>query len=84
MKTTMSELFDELIKDNTPVGASMPGMDLDKLAREMDKKLDKLMEQNKEPEPTPEPEAKAAEEAEQPEPEPEAAEPEEPGESETE
>lgn len=81
MKTTMSELFDELIKDNTPVAASMPGMDLDKLAREMDKKLDKLMEQNKEPEPTPEPEAEAVA---KPESELEAGEPEEPGESETE
>ena len=68
MKTTMDELFSEFAKDCTPKAVSLPGMDLEKVAREMDKKLDKLME-------------KADEAKEQPEaPQEPQEQPEEPGE----
>lgn len=44
MKTTMDELFSELGKDVKPTAISFSGNDLVKVAEEMDKKLDKLME----------------------------------------
>lgn len=44
MKTTMEELFTEMSKDNINVSLSMPGMDLNQVAKAMDDKLNKLME----------------------------------------
>ena len=91
MKTTMNELFNELIKDNKKTAVSLPGRDLEAVAREMDKKLDKLIEQKEQPKApeenaTPE-EPKAPEENAAPE-EPKAPEenaaPEDPGKEDTE
>lgn len=85
MKTTMDELFSEFAKDYTPKAVSLPGMDLEKVAREMDKKLDKLMEKAEEAKEQPEaPEApkeqpKAPQEP-QEQPEAPKEQPEEPGE----
>ena len=84
MKTTMDELFSEFAKDCTPKAVSLPGMDLEKVAREMDKKLDKLMEKAEEAKEQP----KAPEVPQEPQEQPKAPEvpqepqeqPEEPGE----
>ena len=78
MKTTMDELFSEFAKDCTPKYVSLPGMDLEKVAREMDKKLDKLMEKAEEAKEQPE----APEAPQEPQEQPEAPQeqPEEPGE----
>ena len=78
MKTTMDDLFSEFAKDCTPKAVSLPGMDLEKVAREMDKKLDKLMEKAEEAKEQPE----APEAPQEPQEQPEAPQdqPEEPGE----
>ena len=81
MKTTMDELFSEFAKDCTPKAVSLPGMDLEKVAREMDKKLDKLMEKAEEAKEQPIAPEAPQEPQEQPEaPQEPQEQPEEPGE----